>query len=243
MLRRKPLLWDNLYANDYDGRRFFCGPYSGRAPEIRSEISGIMSNPNTEFPLNYVGLRTCAEFSRSEGGWNPREAYLRAVRDWAAQFATVSQPVPFEDLVLLGDAFYLPHEDGPEAQALFAAIQELMGSNPTTWRTETLDTFRERATRLRDCCARVAELRDRPLFYALSRRVWELREELDLLLGAVQLMAKQGQAQQPIHSDFHLPGTYRGSLVARLQQLLEQQSDGALAPRARCADSANQRPA
>src|SRR5262249_2343791 len=27
-LRRRPLIWDNLYANDYDGRRFFCGPYT-----------------------------------------------------------------------------------------------------------------------------------------------------------------------------------------------------------------------
>ena len=26
LLRRKPLIWDNLHANDYDGRRFFCGP-------------------------------------------------------------------------------------------------------------------------------------------------------------------------------------------------------------------------
>jgi len=28
-------------------------------------------------------------------------------------------------------------------------------------------------------------------------------------------------------SDFHLPGTYRGGLVARLQQLLVQRQDGA----------------
>src|SRR5688500_1750753 len=26
LLRRKPLIWDNLHANDYDGRRFFVGP-------------------------------------------------------------------------------------------------------------------------------------------------------------------------------------------------------------------------
>ena len=29
-LRRKPILWDNLHANDYDGRRIMLGPYSGR---------------------------------------------------------------------------------------------------------------------------------------------------------------------------------------------------------------------
>ena len=60
LLRRKPLIWDNLHANDYDGRRFFCGPYSGRPPELRGEVSGLLSNPNSEFPLNYVPLRTLA---------------------------------------------------------------------------------------------------------------------------------------------------------------------------------------
>jgi hypothetical protein len=35
VLNRKPLIWDNLNANDYEGRRFFCGPYSGRPPELR----------------------------------------------------------------------------------------------------------------------------------------------------------------------------------------------------------------
>ena len=37
------------------------------------------------------------------------------------------------------------------------------------------------ATRLRAFCEAMTELRHRPLFHALSRRTWELREELDLL--------------------------------------------------------------
>src|SRR5436190_517056 len=53
ILCRKPLIWDNLHANDYDGGRFYCGPYSGRPPELRNEVSGILINPNNEFPLNY----------------------------------------------------------------------------------------------------------------------------------------------------------------------------------------------
>src|SRR5207253_899503 len=81
VLRRKPLIWDNLHANDYDGRRFFCGPYAGRPPELRGEVAGLLSNPNNEFPLNFVPLRTLAEFVRfpAEGRWNPREAYLSAM--------------------------------------------------------------------------------------------------------------------------------------------------------------------
>jgi hypothetical protein len=70
----------------------------------------------------------------------------------------------------------------------------------------------------------VADLGDRALCHALFRPVWELREELDLLLAGVQ--AWQQDRGAPLRSDFHLPRTYRGSLVARLQHLLEQRPDG-----------------
>lgn len=29
VLKRKPVIWDNLHANDYDQKRVFLGPYSG----------------------------------------------------------------------------------------------------------------------------------------------------------------------------------------------------------------------
>jgi protein O-GlcNAcase/histone acetyltransferase len=159
LLRRKPVVWDNLHANDYDGRRFFCGPYSGRPPELRGEVNGLLSNPNSEFPLNYVPLRTLAAFASSDT-WDPRAAYLSAMAEWAPMFETVRGPLPLDDLVLFGDCYYLPYEQGPEAEALH------------------LEACR---TRLRTVCSALTELRDRPLFHALSRRVWELREQLDLL--------------------------------------------------------------
>ena len=46
LLQRKPVIWDNLHANDYDARRFFCGPYSGRPVELRCVVGGLLSNPN-----------------------------------------------------------------------------------------------------------------------------------------------------------------------------------------------------
>jgi protein O-GlcNAcase/histone acetyltransferase len=229
VLRRKPLIWDNLHANDYDGRRFFCGPYAGRPPELRGEVAGLLANPNTEFPLNYVPLRTLAEFVRCEATWDARAAYLSAMREWLPQFATVGQPVTLEDLVLLGDGYYLPHEEGPEAEALYDAARRLLAADPAGWGDDVI-AFQQRATRLRDCCARLNELRHRPLFHALSRRTWELREELELLLGYVRLKTEPGNPDAPCRSDFHLPGTYRGGLVARLQRLLIQQSDGTFTP-------------
>ena len=29
VIKRKPVLWDNLHANDYDHQRVFLGPYTG----------------------------------------------------------------------------------------------------------------------------------------------------------------------------------------------------------------------
>jgi hypothetical protein len=233
VLRRKPMIWDNLHANDYDGRRFFCGPYCGRKPELRDAVSGLLSNPNTEFPLNYVPIRTLAEFARCQGTWDARQAYLAAMQEWLGCFATTGQPFALADLVLFGDCYYLPHQEGPEAEAFYERARKLLTQNPAEW-GEQAATFREQATRLRDFCARLAGLRQRPLFYALNRRLWELREELDLLAGYVEFKTEGENRDVPGSSDFHLPGTYRGGMVARLQRLLVQQSNGTFIPALGC---------
>jgi protein O-GlcNAcase/histone acetyltransferase len=223
ILRRKPLIWDNLHANDYDGRRFYCGPYAGRPPEVRGEVAGLLLNPNNEFPLNYVPLRTLGAFVRCDETWDARRAYLSAMAGWLPSFQTVGPAIALEDLILLGDCYYLPYEEGPEADTLYEIARRLFATDPAKW-TELLPAFRERATRLRDVCQQLAALRDRPLYYALSRRIWELREELELMLHCARLRAEDPGAA--CRSDFHLPGTYRGGLVPRLQRLLTQHLDG-----------------
>jgi protein O-GlcNAcase/histone acetyltransferase len=229
ILRRKPLIWDNLHANDYDGRRFFCGPYAGRPPELRGAVSGLLVNPNNEFPLNYVPFRTLAKFVRCEGTWDARNAYLSAMREWWPRFENIGQPVTLDDLILLGDCYYLPHEEGPEAEALYNRARNLLNGNPADW-AEQVAAFRQQATRLRELCARMTELRQRPLFYALSRRIWELRDELDLLERYVACKSVGKHPDAPCSSDFHLPGTYRGGMVSRLQRLLVQHPDGTFTP-------------
>jgi hypothetical protein len=135
----------------------------------------------------------------------------------------------FEDLVQFGDCFYLPHEDGPEARELFEGIRSLLAAAPDQW-GDRAARFRRVAAPLREFCGRVAELRDRALFAALHRRVWELREELDLLERFVEFKTQPGQTDAPFQSDFHQPGTYRGGFVARLQELLTPQPDGTFVP-------------
>ena len=223
LIRRKPVIWDNLHANDYDARRFYCGPYAGRPLGLRPEVSGILINPNCEFGLNEVPIRTFGAFVHAQGGWPAREEYVSAMAAWLTRFDGAGQRLVLEDLVLLGDCFYLPHEDGQEAAALLASARRLVTSDPAGWGSEAV-AFLQRAGRLKRACAAVAELRDRRLAHALFRPVWELREELDLLMRYVQ--DRLADPNAPLRSDFHLPGTYRGSFVARLQQLLDPQPDG-----------------
>jgi len=77
-LRRRPLIWDNLHANDYDLRRLHLGPYSGRPAALKHEVSGILLNPNTEAGADFVPLMTLAAYLR-DGPYRPRAAFLEAV--------------------------------------------------------------------------------------------------------------------------------------------------------------------
>ena len=191
ILRRRPIIWDNLFANDYDGHRFFCGPYAGRPRELRTETSGLLLNPNNELLLNYVPLHTFSAFvhddeARRHRGerdrYEPRAAYLAGMREWAAWFETINGPIPLDDVILLGDCYYLPYEDGPEADALYQQARDVISGSRMALRQPSRRLgagsgarFRERAGHLRQLCVRLAELRRRPLFHALSRRVWDLK--------------------------------------------------------------------
>lgn len=65
VLKRAPVIWDNIHANDYDPRRVFLGPYDGRLPEIIPYIRGVMTNPNCEFEANFIACHTLGQWCRS----------------------------------------------------------------------------------------------------------------------------------------------------------------------------------
>ncbi|XP_049956889.1 protein O-GlcNAcase [Schistocerca serialis cubense] len=64
VLRRPPVIWDNLHANDYDQKRVFLGPYSGRSPDLIPKLRGVLTNPNCEYGANFVAIHTLAQWSR-----------------------------------------------------------------------------------------------------------------------------------------------------------------------------------
>lgn len=64
VLQRKPVIWDNIHANDYDQRRVFLGGYNGRPIELYPYLNGILTNPNCEFEANYVAIHTLGTWCR-----------------------------------------------------------------------------------------------------------------------------------------------------------------------------------
>ncbi|XP_014242076.1 protein O-GlcNAcase [Cimex lectularius] len=64
VMKRPPVIWDNLHANDYDQKRVFLGPYQGRSPDLIPKLRGVVTNPNCEFWANFVAIHTLAQWSR-----------------------------------------------------------------------------------------------------------------------------------------------------------------------------------
>lgn len=95
VLKRAPVIWDNIHANDYDPQRLFLGPYKVKDlyyndfnslsmlqdlyPDIMSVISssqdrptelipklrGVLTNPNCEFYPNFVAIHTLATWCKA----------------------------------------------------------------------------------------------------------------------------------------------------------------------------------
>ncbi len=231
-LRRRPVIWDNLFADDYDFSRCFCGPYSGRPLELRQALRGILINPNNEYPLNFVPLRTFAEYLHAEGEWRPRERYLKAVADWLPSYKTVIQPLALEDLTLLCDCFYLPRQEGPEAAAFLALVERLL-AEPVDQRGTDYERFVALNSQVQALFERLTELNDRELFNAWSRRAWELKEELQVL--AMVLAGKKAgyDIEKPGMLDQHHSGIFRRGFLTRLKQFVVLDSNGAVRVRPR----------
>ncbi|XP_010781218.1 protein O-GlcNAcase isoform X1 [Notothenia coriiceps] len=98
VLQRPPLIWDNLHANDYDSRRLFLGPFKGREPQLRSNLRGLLLNPNCEFEANYIPLHSLGSWYRSgkeerkdeECEYCPDRALSAALHDWMEE---LNQPL------------------------------------------------------------------------------------------------------------------------------------------------------
>jgi protein O-GlcNAcase/histone acetyltransferase len=224
-IRRPPLIWDNLFANDYDFHRACCGPYSGRPVEIRRAVRGILINPNNEYPLNFIPLRTVAAFLHCQEQWKPREAFLNAIEQWLPCFDTVTRPLSLADLILLADCFYLPNSEGPEAERLLTLVDQLLAEPTESW-GDSFSRFLEACARIQTLFDRLTELRDRELFSSWSRYAWALKEEFQII-NAVLAQKKAGRdIVDGVQLDEFLPGTFRGGILGRLEHFVTMDDQG-----------------
>ena len=223
---RKPLLWDNLHANDYDLRRIYLGPYSGRSLELREEISGVLSNPNCEFEANYIPLRTLAMYARAKDRWNPRHAFRTALSGWLAQWKThAPATISSGEVELFCDCFYLPAEFGGQARHFLDDFRFLLRTPPKGW-GGTLRRFERTCVKLIALIDKMNSLKNRGLLFALYRHGWELREEVQLLGHYVRWLQTNRGAEKAFVSPDRRPKIYRGGLVAELQRLLPMDEQG-----------------
>ncbi|KAL2089841.1 hypothetical protein ACEWY4_014529 [Coilia grayii] len=100
VLKRAPVIWDNIHANDYDPQRMMLGPFKGRPVELIPKLRGILTNPNCEFELNFVAIHTLATWCRTNShsdtvqagkerkikDYIPQEALVQALSDWLVEF-------------------------------------------------------------------------------------------------------------------------------------------------------------
>ncbi|HNQ88954.1 MAG TPA: beta-N-acetylglucosaminidase domain-containing protein [Verrucomicrobiota bacterium] len=220
VVRRTPVLWDNLHANDYDAQRLHLGPYSGRPRELREAIGGVLLNPNCAFEANFVAVRTLGEYVHGEGPYCPREAYVGAVGAWLPAFGTKGRiRIEMEDLLLFGDCLYLPMELGPQAAAYLSDFQHLLRTRPEQWGAAAA-RFEAVSRRMIAFYDRLTELEDRELLHALYAQAWELKETALRLLG---WMAWRRQHPEPGARygppDFR-PELRRGLFVSRMERML-----------------------
>ena len=59
------MIWDNYHANDYDRRRIYLGPYSGRHSDLVGITKGVLTNPNCQYESNFVAIHTLAAWRAS----------------------------------------------------------------------------------------------------------------------------------------------------------------------------------
>ena len=130
VIKRKPVIWDNIHANDYDHQRLFLGPYLGRerSQPPSSYLAGAMTNPNCEYSLNLPAMVSLAQWANSEDWDSTGQASLKvAVKELLAEMrAGGGQKVSAEpdsemseaDVELLIQMFWLPHSHGPRIAEL-----------------------------------------------------------------------------------------------------------------------------
>lgn len=108
VLKRPPVIWDNIHANDYDPQRIFLGPYKDRPTDLIPKLRGVLTNPNCELHPNFVAIHTLATWCKAttdeelsdvemreedqDPCYSPQKALTLALTEWLQEFLNTDQP-------------------------------------------------------------------------------------------------------------------------------------------------------
>ncbi len=79
IIKRKPLIWDNIFANDYIPEVILRFPYCHREPEIVEMVEGILINPMNQYTKSKPLIYTAAKFFRTPHAYVPRKVWKEAM--------------------------------------------------------------------------------------------------------------------------------------------------------------------
>lgn len=226
---RKPIIWDNLFANDYDLRRAYLGPLTGRSADLVSATTGLLLNPNCQFELNEVAFDTLAEFISSPDDYDPLSAFASALRHWRPAFELDGgSHLSLERLTLLAELLYLPWFCGPAVEALLSEARTLLAA-PPLGAAERAGNWRRFALEIEQLFSQLTELTDRDLLYALYGLLWEARAESRLMAGYLALREESGESDPEFGRPDDAENTYRLGFGAAVQALLPLSETGKVA--------------
>ncbi len=229
VLRRKPMLWDNLHANDYDMRRLYLGPYAGRSGALLGEVSGILQNPNGQFEANFVPVRTLGAYVRDPKAYEVKAAYREALTAWLPAFKSRGRrDFTLADLELLADILHLPTEHGELADRYLADLRAVLCTPPNGW-GELAARTEETTRQIVAIYDKVTELADRQLMYALYNHCWEIKENAGLVADWMRWRQQNPESRAMFSSPGFRPKIYRGGFTAALERLMPADASGRIA--------------
>ena len=232
VLRRKPVIWENFHANDYDVRRVMAGPLGGRKAEILGLIDGLITNPNNEFEANFVPVHTTGAFVR--GVDVEAEALAAALPAWQGRFrlafAGDNQVLGLDDLQLLVELNYQPFRQGPEVEGLLQTARWLLSTKRPDVRSADWQAGHKAIVglrdRIRDLFHRMTELENRDLFYAFHPYLWEAREEVTHLCAYLDWLAEAPPEDAEFPDRDRIYNFYRRGFSVAVQELLPRDASG-----------------
>eukprot|EP01121_Diplochlamys_sp_Union-15-3_P022428 TRINITY_DN9547_c0_g1_i1.p1 TRINITY_DN9547_c0_g1~~TRINITY_DN9547_c0_g1_i1.p1 ORF type:complete len:585 (+),score=64.08 TRINITY_DN9547_c0_g1_i1:94-1848(+) len=234
VIKRKPLIWDNLFANDYDNVRLYLGPFDGRPTDIKKLVQGILLNPNCEYSTNFVGMYTLGRWIHDDA-YNIASVLPSAIEAWLPKFKCKSQDSEHifteEDLALLIDLFYLPHSNGKRAKTFLNTAASVLSSINSNIEdiTPNIKNLQQQCASIARLFTNITYLEDRDICYDLYKYLWDVKEECDAISTVTEHWSSSRRSE-PAKSKFHKQGTYRGGFLNDLRKLLEFKENEAFTP-------------